>query len=166
MNLALERTFTIGQVARSAGIGVETVRFYERRGLLQEPPRRSSGYRSYPADAIKRLRFVRRAKDLGFSLDEIKDLMALRFRPGASCSAVKRVAAAKVSDVEAKVKVLQRIRRVLLDLVDACLDAGPLDACPILKALEDDADADATKTRTGQSRDRSARSAGAGRMPP
>src|SRR5436190_1422470 len=106
------KPLTIGQVARSAGIGVETVRFYERRGLLREPPRSPSGYRSYPKEAVDGLRFIRKAKDLGFSLNEIRELMALRLKPGTSCSEVKRAASAKVVDVEAKIKALQRIRRV------------------------------------------------------
>jgi MerR family copper efflux transcriptional regulator len=130
-----KKPLTIGQVARSAGVGVETVRFYERRGLLREPPRRPSGYRSYPKEAIDGLRFIRKAKDLGFSLNEIRDLLALRLRPGTSCSEVKRAASAKVIDVEDKIRGLKKIRRVLLTLVDACPETGPLTACPILNAL-------------------------------
>src|SRR3954453_4804764 len=99
---------TIGQVARRAGVGVETVRFYEREGLLEEPARRASGYRQYPEDAVARLLLIRRAKELGFTLREIKDLLALRIDPGATRADVRKRAEAKIADIEARVRYLQR----------------------------------------------------------
>lgn len=147
------RPLTIGQVAREAGVGVETVRFYERRGLLREPPRRPSGYRSYPQDAVKVLRFIRNAKDLGFSLKEIRDLMALRLRPGSSCPDVKRAATVKVVDIETRIRALQRIRRVLLRLVGACpTDAS--DSCPVLAALDAEPESKPGSQRGGKRRSR------------
>src|SRR5919199_5139981 len=91
---------TIGQIARRAGVGVETVRFYERQGLLEEPARKESGYRQYPEDVVARLRFIKRAKELGFSLKEIKELLALRVDPATTCAEVKARAQAKVADIE------------------------------------------------------------------
>src|SRR6266852_273541 len=90
------KPLTIGQVARQAGVGVETVRFYERQGLLEEPSRRESGYRQYPEDVVARLRFIRRAKELGFSLKEIAELIALRLDPATMCSDIKERAEAKI----------------------------------------------------------------------
>ena len=88
---------TIGQVARRAGVGIETVRFYERRGLTKDPPRTDAGYRQYPADVVLRLRFVKRAKELGFSLKEIAELLSLRLKPEKTCGDVKRRAKAKTA---------------------------------------------------------------------
>lgn len=127
---------TIGQVAREAGVGVETIRFYERVGLLEEPPRRQSGYRQYSPDAVKRIRFIKRAKELGFSLKEIKELLYLRVDTSTSCGAVKRRAEAKISDIERKVQDLQRMKRALVKLAAACSGRGPISECPILDALE------------------------------
>jgi Hg(II)-responsive transcriptional regulator len=126
---------TIGQVARRTGVGVETVRFYERQGLLEEPAREASGYRQYPEDAVARLRFIRRAKELGFTLREIKDLLALRLDPGATRADVRKRAEAKIADIEARVRDLQRMREALLRLTAACAGHGPVSGCPILEAL-------------------------------
>ena len=126
----------IGEVARSAGVGVETVRFYERQGLIEEPPRRESGYRQYHDAVIARLRFIRRAKDLGFSLKEIKELLSLRVEPRTSCRDVKRRAEAKIAEIEAKIEDLARIRHSLRRLAAACRGRGPTSECPILDALE------------------------------
>jgi Hg(II)-responsive transcriptional regulator len=129
---------TIGEVARRVGIGVETVRFYEREGLVAPPPRSPSGYRLYPDEAIERLRFVRRAKQLGFTLDEIGALLDLRVRPDAPCDEVRRLAAERLADVEARIADLQRIGAVLGRLVVACdAERDPL-TCPILEALTAD----------------------------
>lgn len=130
------KAMTIGQVAREAGVGVETIRFYERVGLLEEPPRRQSGYRQYSSDAVKRIRFIKRAKELGFSLKEIKELLYLRVDTSTSCGAVKRRAEAKISDIERKVQDLQRMKRALVKLAAACSGRGPISECPILDALE------------------------------
>ena len=126
----------IGEVARSAGVGVETVRFYEREGLIEEPPRRESGYRQYHDAVIARLHFIRRAKELGFSLKEIKELLSLRVEPRTSCRDVKRRAEAKIAEIEAKIEDLARIRHSLRRLAAACRGRGPTSECPILDALE------------------------------
>jgi DNA-binding transcriptional MerR regulator len=98
------KPFTIGEVARRAGVGVETVRFYERQGLLAEPDRKASGYRQYGAEAVSVLRFIRRAKQLGFTLKEIQGLLALRLDAAATRADVRRQARAKLADVEEKIR--------------------------------------------------------------
>src|SRR2546426_303226 len=114
------KPLTIGQVARQAGIGVETVRFYEREGLLQEPARRESGYRQYSEDVVARLRFIRRAKELGFSLKEIKELLALRVDPSTTCREVKEQAEAKIAHIEGKIASLVRMNEALVKLATVC----------------------------------------------
>jgi MerR family mercuric resistance operon transcriptional regulator len=104
---------TIGQVAHRAGLGVETVRFYERRGLIEEPPRKESGYRQYPEDVVARLRFIRRAKELGFSLKEIAELFSLRVDPDTTCAEIKRRAEAKITTMDEKISSMQGIQRAL-----------------------------------------------------
>src|SRR5687768_3469455 len=104
---------TIGEVARQAGVGVETVRFYERQGLLEAPQRRASGYRQFNKHAVEVLRFIRRAKELGFTLKEIKGLLALRLDTSTTRAAVRQQAKAKVIDIETRIADLQRMRDVL-----------------------------------------------------
>jgi MerR family mercuric resistance operon transcriptional regulator len=127
---------TIGQVARQAGVGVETVRFYERQGLLDTPPRRASGYRQYTPEIVARLHFIRRAKEVGFALKEIRELLSLRVAPETTCGAVKQQAEAKIADIDAKLRDLQRMKMALAQLVEACSGSGPTSQCPILDALE------------------------------
>lgn len=127
---------TIGKVARSAGLAIDTIRYYEREGLLQKPARTPSGYRQYPADAVARLRFIRQAKDLGFSLSEIRELLALKVAPGKSCADVRARAEAKIADVEQRIAQLNRMKRALAKLATACSGRGPTSECPILEALE------------------------------
>src|SRR5690606_9265015 len=110
-------TLTIGQVARQAGIGVETIRFYEREGLLEPPRRRPSGYREYPPEAIARLRFIKQAQRLGFTLREIKELLALRLDPTATRSDVRKQAQAKTADIEQRIQELQRMKQALMALI-------------------------------------------------
>lgn len=129
------RTLTIGQVADQAGVGVETVRFYQRKGLLPEPPRTDGRHRRYGPDIVARIRFIRGAQDLGFSLKQIEELLALRISPGASKAEVKAQAEAKVAEIERKMSDLQRIRDTLLRLIGACGGTGPVDDCPILEAF-------------------------------
>ena len=112
----------IGQLAQRAGVGIDTVRYYERQGLLPEPLRQASGYRSYIPGDVARLQFVRRAKALGFTLEEIRDLL-------------KATAMEKLTDVEAKLAELTRIRDGLQTLIDVCPGHGALERCPILNAL-------------------------------
>jgi len=127
----------IGEVAQLAGVGIETIRFYEREGLIAEPSRRESGYRQYRPDAVARLRFIRRAKELGFSLQEIKELLSLRIDPATTCDNVQERAEAKVRDIEEKIHTLQRMKKTLAALVTACPGQGPIRECPILEALDD-----------------------------
>jgi len=127
---------TIGQVARRAGVGIETVRFYEREGLLEKPARKKSGYRQYQEDVVARLRFIKRAKELGFSLKEIKELLSLRVDPETTCAEVRRKAEAKIVDVDEKIQALRRIKKALVNLTTACSGRGPISECAILEAIE------------------------------
>jgi MerR family mercuric resistance operon transcriptional regulator len=127
---------TIGRVARDAGLAIDTVRYYEREGLLERPARTSSGYRQYPADAVARLRFIRQAKELGFTLSEIRELLALKVAPGKSCADVRARAEAKIADIEQRVAQLTRMKRALARLAAACSGRGPTSECPILDAME------------------------------
>lgn len=129
------RKLTIGRVAGEAGVGVETIRFYERQGLLEEPPRRRSGYREYGEDAVVHLRFIRRAKQLGFTLKEIKELLALRRDPSTRSADVRRCAEAKLADIEAKIQALRKMKKALVKLTTACSSQGTGADCPLLRAL-------------------------------
>ena len=128
-------TLTIGQVARQAGVGVETLRFYEREGLIEEPARRESGYRQYGPAVVDRLRFIQRAKVLGFTLREIKELLRLHADEDSTRGEVKRRTQEKFAAIEAKIMDLQRMRAALGGLLEACDGKGPLDGCPIIEAL-------------------------------
>jgi MerR family copper efflux transcriptional regulator len=127
--------FTIGEIARAAEVGIDTVRYYERNRLLPEPTRRLSGYREYKADDVRRLRFIRRAKDLGFSLADIRELLALSADRERGVRGLKARAEARLDEVERRIRELQRMRRGLKRLVDACPGHGALERCPILAAL-------------------------------
>ena len=131
-----KRTMTIGQLAREADVNVETVHFYERRSLMPKPPRRPSGYREYTSEAVRRLRFIQRAKELGFSLREVGELLRLRVDSGRSCADVKRQAKAKLADIEVKLGELRRMRAALEKLAAECSGRGPTSQCPLLDALE------------------------------
>ena len=127
---------TIGKVAENAGIGVETVRFYERKGLIAQPKRPEHGFRVYSDDAVQRLRFIRQAQELGFSLREIEDLLALRTDPGSDCADVRDRAVTKLDDVEGKIRQLRRIRGALKQVIAACPGHGALNGCSIIEAME------------------------------
>ena len=128
----------IGEFARRAGVAIDTVRYYERRGLLPEPQRRASGYRRYAEDDVSRLRFVRRAKGLGFTLDEIRSLLKLSGRREDDMGGLNAAANVKLLDVEARIEELSRIRDGLRILIEACPGHGALEQCPILHALDED----------------------------
>lgn len=130
-----EEIFTIGKVARTSGVGIETIRFYEREGLIEMPARRNSGYRQYSHSAVERILFIRQAKELGFSLTEIKELLSIRVSPKKTCSDVRGIAKAKIADIDAKIAALKKIRAALARLVTQCQGAGPVSDCPILEAL-------------------------------
>ena len=127
---------SIGQIAKRAGVGVETVRFYERQGLLEEPIRKESGYRKYDEEVVARLQFIRKAKELGFTLKEIKELLSLRFAPTTTCAEVKRRAEEKIADIEDKIRTLQRMKKALVRVTNACPGRGPTSECSILDMLE------------------------------
>ena len=131
---------SIGQIARAADVNVQTIRYYERRGLFARPPRTPAGYRQYTDDAIGRLRFIKHAQDLGFSLHEIKELLGLRVRHGAACDAIERKTRQKIEVVQQRIRDLQRMKRTLERLAAACVARRPTDDCPILKVLEHDDD--------------------------
>ncbi|RTR00177.1 MerR family transcriptional regulator [Halomonas nitroreducens] len=130
---------TIGKVAQAVGVGVETIRFYERRGLIEQPLRpKSGGYRVYPDETVQRVQFIRRAQHLGFSLREIAELLSLRASHGTDAIEVRQRATAKLQDVDHKIERLRHIRRGLMALLDRCPGQGPLRCCSIIDALEHD----------------------------
>jgi Hg(II)-responsive transcriptional regulator len=129
-------SLTIGQVAKAADVHVETLRYYERRGLVPKPPRSTSLYRRYPEDTVARVQFVKHAQELGFSLREIHELLRLRAAPRARCADVKGRAETKITEVDAKIRALQAIRRALTRLVSQCDGELPVSACPILESLD------------------------------
>lgn len=126
---------TIGELADRAGVGVETVRFYERKGLIRQPARPVHGYRTYSDELLQRLRFIRQAQELGFSLREVDELLAITTDPGSDCADLRDRAAAKLAEVRAKRDRLGRLEQVLVGLVDSCPGSGGLDACTILDAI-------------------------------
>lgn len=128
---------TIGRVATRAAVSVETLRYYERRGLLPKPARTPSDYRVYSPDTVPRMRFVKQAQQLGFSLTEIKELLLLRAAPKARCGDVKRRAESKIQEIDAKVCALRAMRRALARLVSQCDGKLPVSACPILESLDE-----------------------------
>lgn len=129
---------TIGKAARKAGVGIETIRFYERRGLIAQPPKpMAAGFRVYPEQTVQRIRFIRQAQELGFSLREIDELLSLRADPSADCSDVRERAAAKLEEVDRKMEQLGQIRTALEALIAACPGTGALRACSIMEALTD-----------------------------
>lgn len=130
------KPFTIGRLAQEAGINLETVRFYERKELLPKPPRSSSGYRLFPPHTVQQLRFIKRAQELGFSLSEIRELLALRVSPRTTSTEIRKRTEAKIADIEAKIKSLDSMRKSLLKLARSCCGCVPLSECPILESLD------------------------------
>ena len=128
---------SIGQVATAGNVNIQTIRYYERRGLFPPARRTAAGYRQYAGDAVARLRFIKHAQELGFSLNEIQDLLGLRVRHGAACDAVERRTRQKIEVVQQRIRDLQRMRRTLERLAAACAARRPTDDCPILEVLED-----------------------------
>lgn len=129
---------TSGRVAKAAGVNGETLRYYERHGLLPVPPRTASGYRCYPPDAVRRVRFIKKAQALGFSLREIKALLGLRADGGGKrCAEVRAKVQAKINEIDRKLKDLISMKRALATLEKACARRSSTGACPILDALEE-----------------------------
>ena len=129
----------IAELAAQAGVPIATVRYYERRGLIAEPPRTGAGYRQYGLDAAERLRFIKRAQDLGFTLAEVEELLNLRVADPESCAAVEAKAREKIADVRRKVAELERLEVVLERLVGACATHTPTEECPVLEMLTEEA---------------------------
>ena len=130
------KAMTIGKAAGDAGVGVETIRFYERQGLIERPRKPvGSGVRVYPPETVERIRFIREAQQIGFSLREIRDLLALRADPSADSSEVRQQAVAKLQEVQRKIEQLERIGAALEVLIAACPGRGGLQACSIMEAI-------------------------------
>jgi Hg(II)-responsive transcriptional regulator len=130
---------TIGRLAKRADVGIDTIRFYEKRGLLPAPARTGGGYRIYTEDTVSRLQFIKRAKVLGFSLEEIQSLLKLQDSGGRK-SAVKKLTTHKLQQIDRKIADLSRMREVLAELDGECTGAGTVDGCPIIEALSSEAD--------------------------
>jgi len=128
------KKLTIGKLAELSGVGIDTVRFYERRGLLPTPERTASGYRVYTPDTSERIRFIRRAKDLGFSLQEIIKLLTLHDEGGAKAD-VRQLTRDKLAEIEQKIDDLTKIKEVLEDLSGRCKGTGDVEGCPIIESL-------------------------------
>ena len=129
-----DERITISRLARLGGVNLETVRFYERVGLIPKPPRTRAGYRVFPKDAARRLRFIKRAQELGFSLTEIRELLSLR--PSTDRPKVRARAQAKIADIKQKIQTLQAMKKILGSLIERCQHCGPMGDCPILESLD------------------------------
>ncbi|PCJ39465.1 MAG: MerR family transcriptional regulator [Moraxellaceae bacterium] len=128
--------FTIGQLAKKANCKVETVHYYEKSGLMPEPPRTEGGHRIYALPHIKRLSFIRRCRELGFSIEQIKELLKFIDEPGHCCGEVKSMAVLHSRDIQQKIEDLKRLQTGLNEMVRHCKDAGDsIDECPIIEAL-------------------------------
>ncbi len=126
---------TIGKVAKQSGVGVETVQFYERRGLIEQPPRAESGYRQYPEGTVLRIRFIKQAKELGFILKEIGELLVLRNEPKATCDDLRQRAEIKLIDINNRMEKLAKIRDILNNLIKSCSLEKSIGECPVLNAI-------------------------------
>lgn len=140
--MVMLKAITTSELARQGDVNLETVRYYERQGLLPKPPRTGAGYRQFPSDAVQRVRFIKRAQALGFTLAEIKELLALRIDPAGSCHDVESRARAKIADIEQRMIALKGMKRALSQLVASCGDGTTSKECPILEALEHPDDAE------------------------
>ncbi len=128
---------TVGQLAKRTGVNIETIRYYERKGLIPAPPRTESGHRRFPDESVARIYFIKQTQGLGFSLKEISELLLLRTKMDASCIDVKARIENKITDVENRIASLLEIKEALRKLASSCPGLGPLDGCPILAALDD-----------------------------
>lgn len=129
------QAMNIGRLAKLAQVNIDTIRYYEQQNVLPSPARSASGYRQYGQSDLERLRFVVRAKDLGFTLAEIRDLLSLTEERGSDMRGVKHKAEARLAQVEQKIAELRRVKRGLKKLIDACPGEGELKGCPIVAAL-------------------------------
>ena len=123
------------ELAKRGGVNLETIRYYERVGLLPKPPRSAAGYRQFSAESVRRIRFIKRAQELGFSLKEIKELLALRIALGSTRADVRKRAESKIIDIEEKVQHLRAMKKALVRLTESCCGSGPASDCPMLESL-------------------------------
>lgn len=130
----------IGELAEQAEVNLQTIRYYEREGLLPKPPRLASGYRVFTPDAVRRVRFIKRAQELGFTLMEIRELLSIRIDRESDCSDVQKLAKAKLMEIEEKIRTLQAMKKVLGRLATACPGRGPSSDCPILESFAPNGD--------------------------
>ena len=126
---------TVGQLAKRSRVNLETIRYYEKQGLLPKPPRLQSGYRAFPIESVKHIRFIKQAQELGFSLKEVKELLALRINPNSTGADVRKRAEAKLADIESKMKTLKTIKKELTELMASCNGKSSIENCPIMKSL-------------------------------
>ena len=126
----------IGEVAKRSEVGIETIRYYERQGLLAEPERRPSGYRQYDESVVSRLQFIRNAKELGFTLAEIKELLGLWFDVNTKCVHVRQRAEQKITNIEEKIRSLQKMKRSLKKIINQCENRDAVDDCPLWLGLD------------------------------
>ena len=131
-------TLTRHRVGEMAGVNITTLLFYERKGLLSEPERTEANYRIYDEDAVRRVRFIKHAQELGFSLKEIKELLSLKASPRSRCGVVRRKAQEKVSDIDRKREALRQMRKALSKLIRECSGTGRTTQCPILDSIDAD----------------------------
>lgn len=145
-------TLTMGQLARQSGVNLETIRYYERIGILSEPPRTSGGHRKYEGEHLRRLTFIRRARELGFTLDEVRALLGLVDAQNGSCAEARRLGLGHLADIRGKIADLRRMERVLKEMVARCAD-GTLPECPLIEALNGDlprTSKESARKRSGQ----------------
>jgi len=134
----MSEQLTIGKLAKHADVSIDSIRFYERKGLLEEPTRTESNYRVYSREAAKRLRFIKKVQKLGFSLGEIHELLAVSHDSSASKADIKQITREKIADVRSRIEDLTRMLKALEQLDGCCDGHGPLGECPILKSLEEE----------------------------
>lgn len=130
----------ISQVAKEAGVNIETVRYYERLGLILVPPRTESGYRLFPSETVERIKFIKRAQDLGFTLSEIKILLVSSDNEDFDCREVQQFARQKLEEIESKIRSLEEIKSILQDLSNRCPGQGPISKCPIINEFREGGD--------------------------
>ena len=133
----LNSSMTVGALAKQAGVKIDTIRYYERHGLLPKPPRTNSGYRTFTHASVEQLRFIKQAQALGFTLNEVKQLLALRVSPGMTCNDVRKRADAKLADIQYKIDSLHAMKRALQQLISACEAVGPASKCSFLVNLHE-----------------------------
>ncbi len=125
------------QVAERSGVNLQTIRYYQEIGLLPEPPRSPAGYRRFPPDAVRRVRFIKRAQELGFSLSDVRELLSLRVQSDAACADVLQRTRGKIAGIERKIRDLRSMKAALERLAASCSGASPLGECPILDYLDE-----------------------------